>query len=234
MIGAAMIFTAGFGTRMGRLTFDRPKPLLEVAGRALIDHALDRVAAAGIPRAVLNLHYRGDLIRAHLSGRDRPELQFSEEQPEILETGGGLKAALPLLGKGPVLTLNPDAVWAGADPLAALRTAWEPGRMEALLCLVPREAALGHPGRGDFFLAPDGRLSRRGAASNAPYVYAGAQILGTERIRDHPATIFSLNRVWDGMLAEGRLFGIVHRGAWVDVGTSEGLGLAEALMRTRT
>ncbi len=223
-----MVFAAGFGTRMGALTADRPKPLLEVAGRSLLDRALDRAEAAGCPRAVVNLHYRGAQIRDHLAGRTAPEIAFSEEQPGILDTGGGLRAALPLLrpGAGPVLTLNSDAIWTGEDPVATLRAAWGP-QVGALLHLVPREAAIGYTRPGDFFLEPDGRLRRRGAAATAPYVFTGAQLLLTGPLAALPAGAFSLNLLWDRLLDEGRLFGAPGPGGWIDVGTPEGLALAE-------
>ena len=222
---AVMIFAAGLGTRMGELTRDRPKPLIEVAGRPLIDHALALVRAAGIGRIVVNTHAHADRLAAHLA-RVAPEAAVSHE-PERLETGGGLKRALPLLPAGPVFTLNADMVWTGPNPLTALAAAWTPGT-GALLCLVPREAAAGHTGPGDFFLEPGGRLRRRGAAPAAPYVYAGAQIIDPAAVAGVPETVFSLNPVWDALIAADRLRGIVHTGAWVDVGRPEGIALAEA------
>jgi N-acetyl-alpha-D-muramate 1-phosphate uridylyltransferase len=222
---AAMIFAAGLGTRMGELTRTRPKPLIAVAGRPLIDHALALVREAGIPRIVVNIHAHPEQMRAHLA-RAAPEARISEE-PVLLETGGGLRAALPLLAADPVLTLNADMVWRGPNPLAALAAAWRPG-MGALLALIPREAAIGHTGPGDFHLGADGRLTRRGDAPVADWVYAGAQILGTGPVAAHPPGAFSLNPVWDGLIAERRLFGLLWRGAWVDVGRPEGIALAEA------
>jgi MurNAc alpha-1-phosphate uridylyltransferase len=214
-----MVFAAGLGTRMGALTRDRPKPL--------IDHALAVVRGAGVPRVVVNVHAHAAQMRVYLA-RAAPEVLVSVEEAERLETGGGLKRALPLLGTSPVFGLNADMVWRGANPFLSLAAAWEPGRMDALLCLVPRAAATGHGGAGDFFRAADGRLARRGAAEAADYVYAGAQIIDTRRVAEVPEAAFSLNRVWDAMLAEGRLFGVVHAGGWADVGTPEGIALAEA------
>jgi N-acetyl-alpha-D-muramate 1-phosphate uridylyltransferase len=221
-----MIFAAGLGTRMGALTRDRPKPLIPIAGRPLIDHGLDLVRTAGIDRVVINTHAHAAQMAAHLA-RSAPEALISHE-PALLETGGGLRAALPLLGGGPVFTLNADMVWRGPNPLALLSEAWEPGRMGALLALVPRAAAQGHTGPGDFRHGSDGRLERRGAAATAPFVYAGAQIIASEPVAAEPAGVFSLNRVWDRLLAEGRLFGLVYGGGWVDVGRPEGIALAEA------
>ncbi len=224
---AVMIFAAGLGTRMGALTRDRPKPLIEVAGRPLIDHALALAREAGIARIVVNAHAHAAMLRAHLA-QVAPEALIAEE-PERLETGGGLKAALPLLGPGPVFTLNADMVWRGPNPLRALAAAWTPGA-GALLALVPTAAAIGHAGPGDFFRAADGRLTRRGTAPGADYVYAGAQVIDPAPVAGMPERIFSLNPVWDGLIAERRLAGIVHPGGWVDVGRPEGIALAEAAL----
>ena len=223
---AAMIFAAGHGTRMGALTRDRPKPLLTVRGRALIDHALDLTRAARIPRVVVNAHAHADQLEAHLA-RVAPDVRIARE-PMLLETGGGLRAALPLLGSGPVYTLNADMVWRGPNPLLALAEAWDPAQMGALLALVPRAAATGHMGAGDFEIDAAGRLTRRGQAPAAALVYAGAQIIDTEALDRFPDGAFSLNLVWDALRAEGRLFGLVWTGGWVDVGRPEGLALAEA------
>lgn len=218
-----LVFAAGFGTRMAPLTADRPKPLIPVAGRALIDHALALVAGAGLARPVVNLHYRGGMIRAHLAGRG---VAFSDETDEILDTGGGLRAALPLLPPGPVLTLNSDAVWTGPNPLSALRAAFDPARMDALLLLVPVSRATGHAGAGDFAIGAEGRLSRGGG-----HVYTGAQMLDPAGLSEIPDRVFSLNRLWDRAAARGRLHGLVHPGGWADVGRPEGIGLAEAMLR---
>jgi MurNAc alpha-1-phosphate uridylyltransferase len=221
-----MIFAAGLGTRMGELTRDRPKPLIEVGGRALIDHALALVREAGVARIVVNTHSHPGQMHAHLA-RVAPEVLVSHE-PQRLETGGGLKCALPLLGPGPVFTLNADMVWSGPNPLAALDAAWASGD-GALLVLVPRAAATGHGGAGDFFRDPaTGSLTRRGDARSADFVYAGAQIIDTAALDAFPEAVFSLNPVWDRLGAEGRLRGIVHPGAWVDVGRPEGIALAKA------
>jgi MurNAc alpha-1-phosphate uridylyltransferase len=222
---AVMIFAAGLGTRMGALTRDRPKPLLEVAGRPLIDHALALARDAGVRRIVVNIHAHAGQMQAHLA-RVAPEAVVSHE-PERLETGGGLKRALPLLGPGPVFTLNADMVWRGPNPLTALAAGWRAGD-GALLALVPRAAAVGHDGPGDFFAADDGRLARRGDAAAADHVYAGAQIIDTAALDGFADGVFSLNRVWDALLAEGRLRGLVYQGGWVDVGRPDGIALAEA------
>lgn len=219
-----MLFAAGFGTRMGALTATRPKPLIPVAGRPLIDHALALAEAAGVGRVVVNLHYLPNQIAAHLAGR--PGVILSPE-PEILETGGGLRAALPALGPGPVFTLNSDAVWTGANPLAQLRAAWDPAQMDALLLLVPPGRARGHAGGGDFLLDAGGRILRGSGA-----IYSGAQILKTWNLAAIPDRVFSLNRVWDSMIAGGRAYGVVHSGGWCDVGRPENIATAEAMLRS--
>ncbi len=220
-----MLFAAGRGTRMGALTADRPKPMIPVAGRPLIDHALTLAEAAGVGRTAVNLHYHGEVLAAHLAGRP---VSLSWERELLLETGGGLRKALPLLGDGPVLTLNSDAVWTGDNPLQELMDAWDGARMGALLLLLPAAQARGHAGRGDFLMDADGRLRR--AAGAEGLVYLGAQILRTEGLAAIPQEVFSLNLLWDRMIAEGRAFGLVHRGGWCDVGRPEGIAEAEALL----
>lgn len=219
-----MLFAAGFGTRMAELTKDRPKPLIPVAGKPLLDHALELCSAKLVTHRVVNLHYLGAQIEAHLAGQD---IAFSREDP-ILETGGGLRAAQGLLGQSPVMVLNTDSVWTGANPLEELAKAWDESRMDALLLLAPREDATGHRGTGDFLMDASGRLSR---AKGAPgYVYLGAQILRTEGLQAIEAQSFSLNLLWDQMIAEGRLYGLIHRGGWCDVGQPASIALAEALL----
>lgn len=222
---AVLLFAAGFGTRMRPLTDARPKPLIEVAGRALLDHALALTDAADLARRVVNTHYLADQVRQHLTGR--PDVVISDEQPEILDTGGGLRAAVPLLGPGPVFTLNTDAVWTGANPLAQLRTAWEPERMDALLLLVAPRTAVGHGSDGDFRRDATGRLHRGPGG-----IYTGAQIIdpAAAGLHDVDAPAFSLNTLWDRAAARGRLFGIWHAGGWCDVGHPGGIALAEDML----
>jgi N-acetyl-alpha-D-muramate 1-phosphate uridylyltransferase len=220
---ALMLFAAGFGTRMGMLTAECPKPLIQVGGRPLIDHALAQAAGAGVRRVVVNTHYKAEQVKTHLEGRT--DIAISDEQPEILDTGGGLRKALPLLGGGPVFTLNTDAVWTGANALAQLANAWDPARMDALLLLAPRERAVGHSGAGDFMLGEGGHLTR-----GPGLIYTGAQIIRTEGLKTVPEEAFSLNLLWDAMLLDERIFGVVHDGGWCDVGTPEGIPLAEAML----
>lgn len=223
---ALMLFAAGFGTRMGALTASRPKPLIPVGGRPLIDHALALADAAGIARKVANLHYLPEQLAAHLARRG--DVALSIERDEILETGGGLRAALPLLGEGPVFTLNTDAIWTGQNPLTQLRAAWDAAEMDALLLLFPADRAQGYSGRGDFLLGHGGRISRANGADGL--VYLGAQIIRTEALADIPERVFSLNRLWDRMIAEGRAYGILHQGGWCDVGNPAGIVQAEAML----
>jgi MurNAc alpha-1-phosphate uridylyltransferase len=217
-----MLFAAGFGTRMGALTAERPKPMVPVAGRPLIDHALDLVTPLGLSRVVANLHYKPAPLIAHLADRN---IAFSHETPDILDTGGGLRHALPLLGNGPVFTLNTDAIWRGPNPLDLLARAWNPDEMDALLICVPPAHAIGHTGAGDFLLDGAGRITR-----GPGHVYGGAQIIRTGDLLDIPETAFSLNAVWNRMATRGRLFGLPYPGQWCDVGHPEGIALAESLL----
>lgn len=220
-----MIFAAGFGTRMGALTAERPKPLLPVAGRPLIDHAISLARDAGIDRIVANLHYKAQMLREHLAGTG---VMFSEEMPDILETGGGLRAALPLLGSGPVFTMNSDAVWSGPNPLHLLAKAWDPARMDALLLCIEKDRALGHQGAGDFVIDEGGRAARGPGA-----VFSGVQIIRTDALADIPQSAFSLNLLWDRMLGDGRLHALAYPGRWCDVGRPEGIALAESMLEAR-
>ena len=216
-----MIFAAGLGTRMRPLTDTRPKPLIPVGDRTLLDRAIALGRKAGAAPIVVNTHYLGGQIAAHLAGRD---IAISDEPGTILDTGGGLRQALPLLGQGPVMTLNPDVVWTGPNPLAALNAAWRED-MYALLMLVPLDRASGRQGAGDFSLDAAGRISRRG-----DFVYGGAQIIRPDRLAEIPDRVFSLNRLWDLLIAEGRAHGIAHSGGWCDVGYPQAIPLAERML----
>ncbi|QPH52756.1 nucleotidyltransferase family protein [Pontivivens ytuae] len=227
---AAMVFAAGFGTRMGALTADRPKPLLEIGGCTLLDRALDQIAAAGVAEAVVNTHYHAGLVEAALSGRRAPAIRISHE-PEILETGGGLLAARPLLPPAPVMTVNPDVAWGDpAAAVAALAQGWDPARHDACLLVVRRVETRCHPGAGDFDLTEGGPV-RRGDRPSAEYVYAGMQVIDPAVLDGLAPGKFSLNVVWNRLLAAGRLGLAVAPGPWVDVGTPEGLAAADALVR---
>jgi len=206
---------------MRPLTDLRPKPLIEVAGTTLLDRALDLGRDAGAAPIVVNTHYLGAQIIQHLAGQD---VAISNEAGEILDTGGGLKKAQPLLGDGPVMTLNPDVVFTGPNPLTALLQAWDDG-MDALLALVPLDRATARKGGGDFSVDADGRISRKG-----DFVYAGAQIIRPDRLADIPDRVFSLNKLWDLLIAEGRAHAMIHDGSWCDVGSPDAIPLAEAML----
>lgn len=221
---AAMIFAAGFGTRMRPLTDARPKPLIEVAGRALLDHALELSGPLGI-KQIINAHYLAEQIISHCA--TRPNCTVLHETPEVLDTGGGIKNALPALGPDPVFALNSDAVWAGPNPLSLLADAWEPDRMDALLMLVPITQTVGYTRAGNFSIDSSGRLAKDAAGQ----VYTGAQILRTDAIRNHDETVFSLHMAWNKALENGRAYGLTYPGRWADVGTPDGIALAEEMLR---
>ena len=228
-IDTAMVLAAGLGTRMRPLTDDRSKALVEVAGRALIDHVLDRLAESGIGRAVVNVHYFADRLEDHLAARTRPAITISDERGELLETGGGLKKARPLLGDAPVLVANIDSVWTepGVPAVERLLRAWDPARMDALLLVVPLDHASGFDGPGDFFLDA-GRLAFRGDAPSAPYAFMGVHLTKPQLVDDQPDGPFSLTRIWRRLAAEGRLHGVVFDGFWMHVGDPAARDAAEA------
>jgi MurNAc alpha-1-phosphate uridylyltransferase len=231
----AMVLAAGLGTRMRPLTDQLPKPLIKVAGKALIDHALDRFAAAGVTRAVVNVHYRADQMEAHLADRRAPQIVISDERALLLETGGGLKKARPHLGRAPIFCTNTDAILvdgAGGEPCAALANAWRDDAMDALLLLAPIGLASGYDGAGDFDLGGDGGLDWR-AGKTAPFVYTGLQIIRPSLLDGAPDGPFSLRVLWDKARAKGRMKGIVHEGPWMHVGDPAGLALAEAFFDKR-
>jgi MurNAc alpha-1-phosphate uridylyltransferase len=229
----AMVLAAGLGTRMRPLTDDRPKALVEVAGRPLIDHVLDRLAGAGVERAVVNVHWFADRLERHLAGRGRgPVIALSDERAELLETGGGLKKAAPLLGPDPVFVANIDSVWTdngrqGNSALNQLARLWNPSIMDAALLLARREGSIGFEGAGDFFLAGDGRLTFRGDAPEAPFAYMGVHICRPDYVADGPEGPFSLSPLWRRSAAAGRLYGCVLDGDWMHVGDPQARDEAE-------
>ena len=228
-----MLMAAGLGKRMRPLTAAMPKPMVRVAGKPLIDRAMDRIEDAGIAKAVVNVHYLAESIEAHLKARKSPSVTFSDERAELLDTGGGTKKALSLLGTDPILTFNSDSIWVeglGAN-LAALMAAFDPGRMDALLMIADATRTIGYVGRGDFMMDPDGRLERRLECTTAPYMYAGVQVIKPELFADGPEGAFSTNLVWDRLIGEGRLFGQRMGGTWMHVGTPDDLAAAEAFLR---
>lgn len=228
----AMVLAAGLGTRMRPLTDDRPKALVEVGGRALIDHVLDRLVEAGVETAVVNVHWFADRLEAHLAARGRgPDIAISDERAELLETGGGLKKAHPLLGNAPVFVANIDSVWmdrSDAPWADALVRLWDPVKMDACLLLATREGAIGFEGDGDFFLADDGRLTFRGEAPSAPFAYMGVHITRPDYADGGPDGPFSLSPLWRASAAAGRLYGCVLDGDWMHVGDPQARDEAEA------
>jgi N-acetyl-alpha-D-muramate 1-phosphate uridylyltransferase len=231
-IEAAMVLAAGLGVRMRPITERIPKPLVTLQGRALIDHALDRLAEAGVQRAVVNVHHLADQIEAHLAGRAAPRIVISDERNCVLETGGGVANALPHLGAGAFIVHNSDTVWSeGArSNLTALIAAWDPARMGALLLLARRDASIGYEGHGDFHLEEDGRLRRRAKGEDAPYVFAGASILKPELFAGIGEAAFSLNVIFDRAIGQCALFGAVLDGTWMHVGTPQALLEAESYL----
>ena len=226
----AMVLAAGLGTRMRPLTDALPKPLVQVAGRALIDHVLDRLADAGVETAVVNVHHMADQIEAHLKGRTRPRIEISDERGVLLDTGGGVVKALPRLGPAPFLHMNSDTLWIeGVTPnLPQLAASFDPTRMDILLLLASTTASIGYEGRGDFAMAPDGRLARRAERQVAPFVYAGAAMLSPAQFTDAPTGKFSLNTMFDRAIESGRLYGQRLEGTWMHVGTPAAIQAAEA------
>jgi N-acetyl-alpha-D-muramate 1-phosphate uridylyltransferase len=236
-VEAAMVLAAGLGTRMRPITQTLPKPLVRVGGRALLDHALDRVAEAGLGRAVVNVHHLAEQIEAHLTARaglaaraGLPAVSVSDERDGLLETGGGVVRALPLLGPGPFVVLNSDSFWIEGprSNLRRLVETWDPAAMDALLLVAPTATSLGYEGRGDFRMDAEGRLTRRPEREVAPFLYAGVAVFAPEAFADAPAGAFSLNRVFDRAAARERLFGLRLDGQWLHVGTPEAIEAAEA------
>lgn len=226
----AMVMAAGLGKRMRPLTATRPKPLVEVAGKALLDHVLDRLRAAGVQRAVVNVHYLADALEAHLRNHVQDlEVEVSDERDLLLETGGGLKHALPLIDCDPFLAVNSDNFWIDgpADTLKLLASHWDGSRMDALLLLVPHARAGNHTGAGDFHMDAHGRLRRRSPSKVAPFVFTGIQMMAKSMLDGAPDGPFSTNLLWDKAIEQGRCFGVVHQGLWFDVGSPPAIAATE-------
>ncbi|MDA8870395.1 nucleotidyltransferase family protein [Rhizobiaceae bacterium] len=228
-ITQAMILAGGLGTRMRPLTDTRPKPLVEVAGRALIDHALDALGGAGVQRVAVNVHYLADQIESHLAQRKSPATAVSDERARLLDSGGGVKAALPLLDAGPLFVLNADSFWVdGAHAnLARMAETFDPTTTDMMLLVSSHSDAVGFDGRGDFFMDDDACLTRRGDADAAPYVYAGAILSDAALYAAEADDSWSLNRLFDAAIAKKRLRGCVLEGLWLHVGTPQAIGEAE-------
>ena len=223
-INSVLIFCAGFGTRMGEITKVTPKPMVPILNKPLIDYAIDISLNANIQNIVVNLHYLPEQIEDHLAKFKK--IKIIREIPTILETGGGLKNALPILGEEPVITLNSDTVWIGNNPIKSLLKAWDPQEMDALLMLIQTENAQAYQKTGDFYLDNTKRLTRRKKHTNAPYVYSGVQIIKTDLLKNINKKSFSINLLLDKILDNKKAFGIVYDGTWVDVGHPEGINVA--------
>ena len=232
-IESAMVMAAGIGKRMRPLTATRPKPLVRVAGKALIDHSLDRIEAAGIGHVVVNVHYLADALEAHLAAQKRSfTIAVSDERKQLLETGGGMMKALPLLTGDPILIVNSDNIWTDGpqNSIANLARHWDDAKMDALLLVIRQASATGHGGRGDFHMDPAGRLSRRKSGHVAPFVYTGIQLVSRRLLDGAPEGAFSTNILWDRAIAAGRLYGLSHMGQWFDVGTPASIAPTEAAL----
>lgn len=224
-----MVLAAGLGTRMRPITDTLPKPLVQVGGRTMLDFGLDKLAAAGVERAVVNVHHFADTVEAHLAHRTQPAITISDERGQLLETGGGIRKALPLLEDAPFFVYNSDSIWIeGTRPnFARLAEAWDAERMDILLMLSPTVDAVGYHGSGDFTSDGSGRLTRRLEKRIAPFVYAGAAITHPGVFKDTPEGPFSFNLLFDRAIAEGRLYGMRMEGQWLHVGTPEAIDQAE-------
>ncbi|MCY7339380.1 MAG: nucleotidyltransferase family protein [Sphingomonas bacterium] len=229
----AMVMAAGLGKRMRPLTATRPKPLVEVAGKPLIDHVLDRLRAAGVGRLVVNVHYLADALEAHLATHATGfDVTISDERDLLLETGGGLVQAAPMIDDDPFLVVNSDNYWVDgpADTLRLLASHWREGEMDALLLVVPHARAANNAGVGDFHMDALGHLQRRRLGRVAPFVFTGIQMVSKRLLRDAPKGAFSTNILWDRAIAEGRCFGAVHQGLWFDVGSPPAIKATEAVL----
>ena len=229
----AMVLAAGLGLRMRPLTLDRPKALVEVGGRALIDHVLDRLAAVGVERAVVNVHAFADQMEAHLAGRTTPLIAISDERGRLLDSAGGIKHARGLLGDDPVIVANIDSIWVeqGVPALQALIEEWDETRMDDLLLLAAMDRTLGFDGPGDFFRDDQGRLTPRGEAASAPFAYMGFQILRASLFDDVSDAAFPIWPTWRKLIAKDRLHGTVFDGFWMHVGDPAAREAAEARLR---
>jgi len=229
-IDTAMVLAAGLGTRMAPASGSLPKPLVQLDGKTLLDRVLDRLTAAGIGRAVVNVHHKADQIEAHLAGRKAPKIILSDERAKLLDTGGGVKKALPLLGAGPFIVHNSDSVWIEGigSNLKRLVEAWDDARMDCLMLLALASSSYGYQGRGDFAFDTDGRIRRRKNEQEiVPFAFTGVSIAHPRLFANAPDGVFSMNRVWDQAIENGRAFGLRMEGIWMHVGTPEALAQAE-------
>lgn len=232
-VKTAMIMAAGLGTRMRPLTDNRPKPLVEVAGKAMIDHCFEKLVEAGVAKAVVNVHYCADMMEAHLAALPYPiDIRVSDERTQLLETGGGLVQAESMIAEDLFFCINSDNLWTDgpANSLLQLAEEWNAERMDALLLLIKREAAHNYRGDGDFHLDDEARISRKLPGETAPLIYSGIQLISKRLLRDAPTGAFSTNIFWERAIGEGRLFGVVHQGQWFEVGSPQAIAPTEAAL----
>ncbi len=232
-VKTAMIMAAGLGKRMRPLTENRPKPLVEVAGKPMIDHCFDKLAEAGIGKAVVNVHYLADMMEAHLAALAYPiEIRISDERTQLMETGGGLVQAEPMIDEEIFFCINSDNLWTDGpkNSLHQLAEAWDGDQMDALLLLVPRTSAHNYKGSGDFHIDDDNRISRKLPGQQAPLIFSGIQLISKRLLRDAPSGPFSTNIFWERAIGEGRLFGLVHQGEWFEVGSPQAIAPTEAAL----
>lgn len=233
MVDQAFILGAGFGSRMRPLTDTIPKPMVQLAGKPLIDHVIDRLASVGVKKIVVNVHYLADVLETHLRQRNDVELIISDERNELLDTGGGVYKALPHFGDEPFFIHNSDSVWVenGHNNLAELIKKFDPQKMDNLLCLANKNTSLGYDGNGDFLLSNEGLISRKPSDVTSDHVFIGASIATKNLFEKSPEGSFSLNKLWDVSIAKNRVYGIKHQGIWMHVGTTEALSEAEDCIR---
>ncbi len=233
MVDQAFILGAGFGSRMRPLTDTIPKPMVQLAGKPLIDHVINRLTSVGVKKIVVNVHYLADVLETHLRQRNDVELIISDERDELLDTGGGIYKALPHFGDEPFFIHNSDSVWVenGHDNLAELIKKFDPQKMDNLLCLANKNTSLGYDGNGDFLLSNEGLISRKPSDVTSDHVFIGASIATKNLFKKSPEGSFSLNKLWDASIAQNRVYGIKHRGIWMHVGTTEALSDAEDCIR---
>lgn len=232
-VTTAMVMAAGLGTRMRPLTDDKPKPLVKVAGKAMIDHCFDKLAETGVEKVIVNVHYFPEMMESHLKTADYPfDFRVSDERLQLMETGGGLVQAQSLIDEYPFYCINSDNLWSDGSSscLNQLAEFWDEARMDALLLVVPHSKARNYKGSGDFILDDDGHITRKPTGGEGPYIYTGVQLISKRLLRDAPGGPFSTNILWDRAITEGRLFGLVHKGEWYEVGSPDAIAPTEAAL----
>lgn len=232
-VTTAMVMAAGLGTRMRPLTDDKPKPLVKVAGKAMIDHCFDKLTETDVEKVIVNVHYLPDMLETHLKEAGYPfEFRVSDERTRLMETGGGLMQAQPLIDEYPFFCINSDNLWSDGSPssLEQLAETWDETRMDALLLVVPHSGARNYKGTGDFYLDEQNRISRKEPNGDAPYIYTGIQLISKRLLREAPEGPFSTMKLWERSISEKRLYGLVHQGDWFEVGSPDAIAPTEAAL----